>query len=401
MSSQSSQSINEPVETAERVDVFPDFAIITLNYLAKQLTTKQRLNVPPHAILDSIRVYNDSGRPIIYIMKPPSSQSMTDILSGAETTFEPEIEVKIGETTSVGNLLKLDKHSVTINEGTVIRKIFNPTTINTNVSSVGQKGTIDLYNVKNPTSIYLQFATRDISMDANYQVNLDDQKLSIIRRYHITNSDFKYEYKSINLYGGNISLDITTGLDDKQRLLHLEGPIATEGLIISMSEPITVDYQQLYEHVIGTNLTKELYTFTTPKDLIGGPARFYYKHEYIGTTLLPKTKSGNIVMVNKGVSSLKTKSIITIKPLGNINNSISTSSITSPPPAKSGEKVTIDVDLVNTSSENITVILIYIAPRQIQSTGTHKPSNVVGNRYEWRVSFKPNEKSRVKIPMSG
>lgn len=448
MASQSNISTENRTTNNHVIDIFNKFAIITLNYNVDELINGNQLIIPSEAILDTINIYDDHGKSVLFIIEN-SKYSESD-------EYGHIANVKMGDDFAQGILIDSDDKSVTIRENSVTRKIFNPIEIIKQTCSVKSDPTkVTLYGRLDRT-IYLQFATKQVLMYVDYMINMIEGKLSILRRFHIKNNNINYDFSSINLYDGNISLKPTNNFNDKHKLLHLEGPISSNGIIVSMSEPITTTYQEHYEHIIGSKETKSLYSFITPKYLASGNAKLYKDNKYIGTNFILGHRSGEIVKLYKGISSLNTISKVTITQLNsqtsnlsqnnssnnntinsfeandNISSTADTSnsisnntlnstsnntsnstsnntsnlilndtsnSISNEVPKQLEKSVKILISLINTFDEPIMVSLVYNSSGEIRSLGNYKPSIIKGNSYEWRVTFKPNQNGSLLIDL--
>jgi hypothetical protein len=59
--------------------------------------------------------------------------------------------------------------------------------------------------------------------------------------------------------------------------------------------------------------------------------------------------------------------------------------------------VVIDISLMNTCPDTITLALVYLADRPIRFNNKYKPSSIIENRYEWVVAFKAGEESHIQL----
>ncbi len=62
------------------------------------------------------------------------------------------------------------------------------------------------------------------------------------------------------------------------------------------------------------------------------------------------------------------------------------------------EEIEINISLLNTRKKNVDVTMVYIAKGKILNYIRHKPSDIIGNRYEWDVTFNvSDERQSLKL----
>jgi len=383
--------VDQPIsQSTYDIDIFSDFAVIKVRYSLSDhysygLNNENvTLSLPSTAVLDTVKVYDDLDRIINYIIKPATGCNNNKIGSFVQVinndgSIDNGVLVSLDPVTIVQRIDGVDR-TVTISD---INRIVG--------ESVTMNSTVDLFNVQPEAQfINLEYAVKDINMCSDYHVDITskDSKLSIIRRYRINNGRYDHIYRSIQLYGGNVSLKSGDELNSGYPLVKLNGPIELGGLVVSMNDPLIVGYSYKYEHIFGDKDLTMFYELISPKRLGAGNIRFYDNNRYIGSQYINGAKEGEKIRIKSGISSLRPVSKVIVKPIEKTSND------------NKEELVILEISLNNTYNEQVTVNLVYLAQQPVISTRNYTPSKIEGNRYEWEVTFNPKETGKISLELT-
>lgn len=387
------------IKDAHQIDIYDDYAIVTLHLTAESMKNIVCLKLPTDIELESVKVTDPNHTTINHTIHPSAYSTLCGVFGRDDHSFAP-VQVMDSQGIIHGMLVSTDSESVTITTERGIEKIYHPSRITTS-----EKGNlIHLYGYDSLSDIYVQYVSKHIKLRANYHIDLLDDTVSIVRRYHITNDRLDFAMASVKLYAGSVGFEP----DSSRELLTLSTPFSPPGLVVNMNSAIVAKYKKYYRHVVGSDSTDLVFSFESPKSLTAGLARVYRDARYVGQWKIPELSNpGKVEIALCGspegqrststsllVSGLVTSDVI-ITPHVDKTDTVVTSPDTSKDSAK--EDVTLSVTLYNPYDEAITLLIIYESLTKIVDFVTCKPISGTNIRPEWTANFNPKERSRLQL----